>query len=96
MATSSMTAHAELLLNRSAHWSRGVRAADGLVFVLFTGSTGQTYMTTDSGCTCRGFLYRGQCAHQVAVMTEAEKAQAPKPRKRYEDLFGEDDLEAAW
>lgn len=100
MATTSLAAHAELLLNRSQSWSRGVRASDGLVFVLFSGSTGQTYMATAHACTCRGFLYRGQCAHQVAVRTEADRAVLAVERQArnaaaYDRLFG-DDLEAAF
>jgi len=92
MATTSMQAHAEVLLDRSSHWSRGYRQSDGLQFVLFTGSTGQTYLSSESGCTCRGYLYRGQCAHVEAIRMEADKARAAAVRRpRYEDVFGADD-----
>jgi hypothetical protein len=96
--TTSMDAHRDILLSRSALWSRGHRQSDGLQFVLFAGSTGQTYMTNERGCTCRGFTFRGQCAHVAAVKAEAEKARekAGRRKTRYEDLFPSDDLEDAF
>lgn len=95
---SASEAHTMVLLARSEHWSRGVRTSDGLAFVLFSGSTGQTYMTTERGCTCRGHQFRGQCAHAEAVRREADQARARAFRRlpTYADLFPCDDLEDAF
>lgn len=93
MAITSMQAHTDVLLSRSTHWSRAVRN-DGLVFTLFTGSTGQTYWTTERSCSCRGFTYRQTCAHVEAVKAEAEKARAAavrRPKATYDDLYPETD-----
>lgn len=99
MATTSLQAHRDVLLSRSRHWSRAVRN-DGLVFTLFSGSTGQTYWTTERSCNCRGFTFRQTCAHVAAVQADAEKARAAavrRPRATYESLFGSDDeLESAF
>jgi predicted nucleic acid-binding Zn finger protein len=97
MATTSMQAHATELLNRADHWSRGYRKSDGLQFVLFTGSKRQTYMATESGCTCKSYQYRGECAHVTAIRLEAIAAriEAMKPKRRLEDIWP-DDMECAF
>lgn len=84
----AMEAHTLVLLNHSERWSRAVRN-DGLAFVLFAGSTGQTYWTTERSCSCRGFNFRQTCAHQRAVAIQAERAreQAFRRKPQYEDLF---------
>jgi hypothetical protein len=98
MVTDSMRAHADMLLSRSHLWTRAVRKRDGLALVIFPSSrTGTSYYSAESGCTCRGFLYRGICAHVVAIRDEAEAAhEAVGPRTRYEDLFPSDDLVSAF
>jgi hypothetical protein len=99
MATTSMTAHTDQLLNSADRWSRGVRKSDGLAFVLFTGSKGAVYFSTETACSCPGYRHRGICAHQQAVTFSAIAARtaAFAPKVRYEDILGfGDDLESAF
>ena len=34
-----------------------------------------------SGCTCKGYLWRGECAHALAARTAAEQAREAVSRK---------------
>lgn len=78
--TASQQAHAQVLLERSKRWARGVRNRDGLAFVTFAssrlGKDGQPvyYRATESACNCPSFNYRLACSHQLAVKIEAEQA----------------------
>jgi hypothetical protein len=96
-SNSSMTAleaHKLVLLNHADKWAKSVRNTDGLVYTMFSGSAGQTYWTTEKSCSCKGFEWRQRCAHQAAVAEQAERARAKAfaPKRRYEDLFGDDEL----
>lgn len=75
MVTQSMRAHADILLSRH-QWAQGERTEDGRPFYLFSASTGGYYYTdvNGAGCTCRGYLYRGLCAHSVAASERAAEA----------------------
>lgn len=102
----TMIAQAEILLARSAHWSRGTaRTEDGLtVGVVAFSSSRQakdgrtvTYLTRCDGaaCSCPGFQVRQACSHAVATRMESERAReaaARKPLDRYRELFTDDVL----
>jgi hypothetical protein len=81
-------------------WAHGHRESDGLRWIVFASeSRPDTYHQTHInglGCDCDRGRRELRCWHILAAALATEKAQAPKSRKRYEDLFGEDDLEAAW
>jgi hypothetical protein len=68
-----MQAQAANLLARADSWSRGVRRADGLEFVLFTSCStpGKVWMTSVLGCTCRGYASRLICSHVISVRERA-------------------------
>jgi hypothetical protein len=95
--TASMTAHAQVLLERSSRWARGYDTRNGRQFVVFTSSRSRDgqpvlYYTgaAGDGCTCKGFLYRGACSHAEACRIEAEQAReavGSKPRAKLEDLL---------
>ena len=94
--TISQQASAERLLADSLIWVRGRRKADGVSFVVFPSSNGRSayYASLLNGgaCTCRGFLHRGRCSHELALKRDAEQARevATKPKRRgYADLFPE-------
>jgi hypothetical protein len=104
--TIAMQARASDLLSHADRWARGTRTEDGLPFVLFTGSKGATYMTSERGCSCPSFRHRGACSHHVAVQQhqadvtaeyEVEQhladvaAKRPRPIVSYRELFPEDD-----
>jgi hypothetical protein len=92
--TASMDAYASVLLARSARWARGYRNSDGLQFVLFASSrtlsdgTPIYHMTSQTGCTCDGYRFRGGCSHVLAVAREAERAREQVTRRAtYEELM---------
>ena len=73
--TASQLAHAEQLLASPEKWSHGRSKVSGEHFWLIQGSNGTAHWTTARGCTCRGYRFRGCCAHVVAVtMREAQAA----------------------
>lgn len=78
-------------------WSEGVRHSDGLRYIVFAsesrpGTYHQTHIN-GLGCDCKRGQLELRCWHVLAAQIATEKAQAPKPRKTYEDLF---DLEDAF
>ncbi len=91
--TDSMNASATALLAERLTWVRGRRRSDSRAFYLFPSSDGRTayYTAIDgSGCTCKGYLWRGVCSHAVAAQrdTHRVRAEADRPaRKSYGDLF---------
>ncbi len=89
--TASQVAHAEQLVAEPERWSRGRSKETGQSFWLIQGSAGHAHYATASGCTCKGFFYRGSCSHQLAVKVREDRERgerpAPAPRSRYEDLF---------
>jgi len=90
----ALEAHTLVLLNHADKWSRAVRN-DGFAFVLFAGSTGQTYWTTERSCSCRSAFFRGICAHMQAVATEAARARRAAVATKIEDLWP-DDMESSF
>jgi hypothetical protein len=104
--TTAMQARASVLLSHAATWARGTRNDDGQPFVLFAGSKGATYMTSERGCTCPSYLHRGECSHHLAVCRfEAEHeyqieqafadvaAKRRQPIRSYADLFPPTDFD---
>lgn len=92
--TDSQRARAASLVETAKTWTRGTRKRDGLAFVLFPSSKPtQAYYTTETACTCKGFFYRGSCAHVLAVQIEAEEAREAfaRPTLRYKDIYGLED-----
>lgn len=101
--TPNMLEQAEILLARSAFWTRGTaRTADGLTVGVVTFNSSRqakdgqtvTYLTRCDGavCSCPGFQVRQACSHAVAARMDAERAREAAVRKpRYEDLFPADD-----
>lgn len=66
--TSSMQAHAEQLVSESYRWSRGRSKVSGAEFYVIPASTtNAAHYTSEDGCTCKSFTYRGQCSHRLAV-----------------------------
>ncbi len=67
--TPSQRAHAAQLVAERDRWLRGRTKADGRSFFVLPGSKGHAHWTAadGSGCTCRGFFYRGTCSHVLAV-----------------------------
>ena len=105
--TPSQLAHAEQLAAAPKRWSRGRSKETGREFFVIPSSDGSRAHWTaadGSGCTCRGFYYRGCCSHVVAVtMAEARQAArqnpsempvittvAPPRTSRYDALFPAD------
>ena len=92
--TPSQLAYAETLLSRSRTWTRGRRKSDGLSFVVFESSrtnpdgTKRGYYTRGDGqaCTCKSWLYRGECSHAIAVRRDVERARAESDRPRLKTL----------
>lgn len=79
----SQRARAAALVETAKTWTRGTRKRDGLAFVLFPSSKPeQAYYTTETACTCKGFLHRGACSHVLAVQTEAQQARELMTRRR--------------
>lgn len=90
--TQSMQAKADALLAERTSWVRGRRRSDSRAFYLFASSDGRTaYYTAISGdgCTCKGYLWRGICAHSVAARRDFERvrAEADRPRKSLNELM---------
>lgn len=68
--TPAMQKKAEQLAPRVPLLSRGYSKINGRHFWVMPASDGlHSYMVAQdaSGCTCRGFFYRGICAHVAAV-----------------------------
>ena len=82
--TMSQQANAERLLSMPEKWARGRSKVDGREFWVIQGSTGHAHWTAldGSGCTCRGFYYRGACSHSLAARRRMEDGQAPAPTPR--------------
>ena len=76
--TASQLAHAEQLVSESDRWLTGRAKADGRPFYVIPGSKGVAHWTAadGSGCTCRGFAYRGQCSHVLAVRLRRRRKRA--------------------
>ena len=80
--TASQLAHAQQLVAESERWLAGRAKANGRPFYVIPGSKGVAHWTAadGSGCTCRGFRFRGTCSHVVAVtMREAREAARRNP-----------------
>jgi len=78
---------------QSHTWSHGRSKRNGREFFVIPSRSeaGKAHYTTSYGCTCRGFLKRGDCAHAEAVrMHEARERFAPavKPLKTNEEVYG--------
>ena len=76
--TASQVAHAEQLVSESDRWLTGRAKANGRPFYVIPGSKGVAHWTAadGSGCTCRGFAYRGQCSHVLAVKLRRQRERA--------------------
>ncbi len=76
--TASQVAHAEQLVAEHDRWLTGRSKANGRPFFVIPGSKGVAHWTAadGSGCTCRGFAYRGQCSHVLAVKLRRERERA--------------------
>jgi hypothetical protein len=99
--TKNMLAAAEILLARSAHWSRGTaRTEDGrTVGVVAFSSSRQAkdgkpmvWLARCDGacCDCPGFAARQACSHALACRLDAERAReqvARKPLDAYNALI---------
>ena len=81
----AMVAQAEILLARSAFWTRGTAVtADGLTVGVVTFNSSRSskdgrpivWLTRCDGaaCSCTGFQMRQACSHAVACRMEAERA----------------------
>jgi hypothetical protein len=68
-----MQAAAEMLASYSDRWAHGTRNADGQPFVLFAGSKGAVYYTSERGCSCPGYRFRGICSHRLALELQDER-----------------------
>jgi hypothetical protein len=71
--TTAMQAAAEMLASYSDRWAHGTRNADGQPFVLFAGSKGAVYYTSERGCSCPGYRFRGICSHRLALELQDER-----------------------
>lgn len=86
------------LVARADQWAEGQRKSDGLRFNVFASEStpGVYYQTHFSGlgCTCPGAQKspRGRCFHMLACAIITERAQAPRPKLRYEDVYTDDAL----
>ncbi len=67
--TASQRAHAAQLVAERDRWLNGRSKENGRPFYVIPGSKGVAHWTAadGSGCTCRGYQYRGQCSHVLAV-----------------------------
>ena len=80
-ATTAQQAYAQVLLERADRWAKGTRK-DGVRFITFVSSRTRPggepvyyYTRADgqSGCTCPGYLHRGDCSHSLAVRQDNER-----------------------
>jgi hypothetical protein len=82
------------LVERADQWAEGRRKSDGLRFNVFASESapGVYYQThlNGLGCTCPGAQKskRGRCFHQLACQIVTERAQAPRPLKTYDEVYG--------
>ena len=76
--TASQLAHAEQIAAEPERWSRGRSKQTGQAFWLIQGSKGAAHYATASGCTCKGFYYRGVCSHVVAVKVREDRERAAR------------------
>lgn len=75
--------HADALIARARFWTRGTVKETGEQIVIFPSSKGDTsYYTSERGCTCQSYLYRGNCAHELALRTVTSRQQAYDSYKR--------------
>ena len=85
--TLSQQANAERLAAEPERWLTGRSKASGRPFFVIPGSKGVAHWTAadGSGCTCRGFAYRGQCSHVLAVQLRQDRERAARqvPGARY-------------
>lgn len=91
IVTDSMRASAQVLLSRSAVWSKGTRNRDDLnVFVFSSSKPGVVYFTNpiDGTCNCPGYRNRLVCSHAVAVRLQGDAGHRSN-REMYTELFGE-------
>lgn len=80
--TSSMQAHAEVLVSRRSRWCKGQRNSDGAPMFLFSSSRTDTegrpiiHRTRADGgyCSCPSFEFRQACSHALAVRMAKEQA----------------------
>ncbi len=75
------------VLASAPRWLKIRRKADGTKFYVIPGSKGVAHWTaTDgSGCTCKGYRYRGTCSHVLAVREFlAVERPAPAPAESRE------------
>ena len=72
--TAIQLAHAEQLVSASERWLTGRSKMNGRPFFVIPGSKGVAHWTAadGSGCTCRGFRFRGRCSHALAVQMIGE------------------------
>ena len=101
MVTPGMIAAAEILLVRSARWTRGTaRTTDGQLVNVVTFASSRvkkngamvTHVTRCDGevCSCESFTYRQACSHALACRMDTERAReqaARKPVSRYDELM---------
>ena len=81
IVTPTIRKRAEQLAERIPLLPRGRSKINGAGFYVMPGSTaGVAYYTSSLGCTCKGFLHRGVCAHQQACVIVAQREQ----QARYE------------
>ena len=76
--TPSQQAAAEQLLASPEKWSHGRSKVSGEHFWLIQGSNGVAHWATASGCTCRGFRFRGMCSHVLAVKLRRDRDRAAR------------------
>ena len=106
--TPNMIAQAEILLARSAFWTRGTAVTeDGRTVGVVTFNSSRkridangneitvTYLTRCDGaaCSCTGFQMRQACSHAVACRKEAERAREAIHAPNFEN---ESDVLTAW
>ena len=79
--TPSQQAHAAQLVAERDRWLTGRSKVSGRPFFVIPGSKGVAHWTAadGSGCTCRGFAYRGQCSHVLAVKARHAAERAAQP-----------------
>lgn len=103
MVSANVQARADELFARRSTWARG-KARDyrgeliGVVMFSSRTAPGVVYMTRCDGlgCNCPGAQRSrsGNCCHQIAVRKDVDAARAPKPKRKYEELFGDDLVDA--
>lgn len=103
IATPSMRAHAEVLVERSSRWARGFDHMTGHRFVMFVSSRTDKdgkpiYHKTRAdglGCTCESWLYRSACSHALACQWDTERQAFDKESDELFAGFEKFEVEAA-